>query len=199
MNDKQAFWCILQSAILPVARRAHADLSGPPAGPGDQPDEAKATIAGTLEQAIAKTKDSEPPPDEVGGGAFWRDFDAISRQTRKKVSWMFHLNFALAVGLAALFLVGIGGAVLTAIAARENIWPVVFEGASAVSFVTLLVTNPQKRVWAAIRISNAFDTLSLEYRTRIQKCTLSGTIGNKLQCCANEYKLFREDANSLFV
>jgi hypothetical protein len=199
MNTEQLIWSAFNSAMVPLAQRAVKDLEDVQRGAAVGSKVELPTDAGVkLKEALQSINSTAPPLPPVAAVALGEDYDGVFKEARQQVSWYFRLHLVLAIGLIAIFLIGVGGAVVSAIVEKgASIWSAIFGGVSITSAFGIFATRPLQMIQAAIIVANRIDLVQLRYKGDLEDCTQFATLDEKRTCREKAWTAMKQELDLL--
>ncbi len=196
---RRVFWSALNSAMLPLARRAYDDLNdqtkrGVEAqGPPDVPPELLAQLGGAVQAAPS----GGPPPPLIAAAALGEDYDGVFRAARRRAAWYFALHLVVATGTIVIFLGAGGGAVVSAVGWGVSVWTWVFGGLSVGSAFGWFVTRPLRMLQVALVTITRLDLLQLRHKQRVRDCERHRTLTERMDCRTQAWNALKEELDVL--
>ena len=110
------------------------------------------------------------------------DPDAVFGDARKRIERVFRLNVFLLLGLGLVLLVGIGGAIYSALFLQQSIWTFVFGGVAVADVIGVYIFKPITAINRALVSTQQLDLLYLRLREGLKGCDELEDVGEKLAC-----------------
>lgn len=146
----------------------------------------------TEEEAIRRSAGS-PPQRELGTTALALDSREVFDTARKRIDLVFKLNLILAVTLAVILIVGVAGAVISAVFLNQSIWALVFGGVSVADVVGALALKPLKAVNSAIVSTQRLEVLHLGLQDLLDACRQHESLEVRIDCLSDTYDTMHEE------
>jgi hypothetical protein len=108
--------------------------------------------------------------------------EAVFGDARKRIALVFKINLAVSIVLAAILLVGIGGAVYSAVFIQKAIWSLAFGGLSVADLIGVYVFKPLSAINAALIGATRLDTLQLRLNQQLSQCAGHDDLEARIRC-----------------
>ncbi len=203
----------LAAAAAPYVQEAAATLQSRPAAEGSVPQmhaPAPAMDLSSVESAGGVVALSRAAIAEGAGGAVDSkrtlaitragaalDSDAVFSDARQRIERVFRLNVILLLTLALLLLVGIGGAIYSALFLDQNTWTLVFGGVAVADLIGIYVFKPITAINRALVSTQQLDMLYLRLREGLRGCDTLADVNEKLACRDKVWDKVWEDLSAL--
>lgn len=201
----------LTAAAAPIAGKA-VTVDSPRAGDDGpimptslaQGDLASAEIVdGTM--ALSREAIKEKPGGVVGSksnraiirAGVALDPDTVFSDARKRIERVFRLNVILLLTLAILLLVGIGGAIYSALFLQTSTWTLIFGGVAVADLIGIYVFKPITAINRALVSTQQLDLLYLRLREGLKGCDELQDVNEKLACREALWDKVWEDLSAL--
>jgi len=133
----------------------------------------------------------------VGTLALATSPDALFRDARRRIAMVFRLNFGVALVLATILLMGIAGAIISAVFLRQNTWALAFGGVTVADLLGVYVFKPLKVINASLVATQRLDSIHLRLHKQLPECDQLETPKERLQCQTELWKSIESELASL--
>lgn len=130
----------------------------------------------------AKLIDSPIDERTAAGVALALKPDHVFRDARRRIDLVFKLNLGVAIILALILLLGLGGAVVSAVFLGRDIWAMVFGGVAMADIIGLFIFKPLTAINAAIIASQRLDVIHLRVREQLTLCNEHADLERRIKC-----------------
>jgi hypothetical protein len=201
----------LAAASAPIVKEAAARLETTPAADGPILPAALAKgDLGSVEiddgfmtlSRVAIGDGEESPLESTSSRAVTRagvalDPDVVFSDARKRIERVFRLNVILLLALAVLLLIGIGGAIYSALVWQQNMWTLIFGGVAVADVIGIYVFKPITAINRALVSTQQLDLLYLRLREGLKGCEELQDVNEKLACRDALWDKVWEDLSAL--
>ena len=123
--------------------------------------------------------------------------DAVFRDARRRIELVFKINLAVAIVLAVILLIGIGGAVFSAVFLQRDVWTIAFGGVSVADLIGLYAFKPLTAINSAIVASQRLDATHLRLREQLQSCDEHKALKDRIECQSAVWDTIQKELASL--
>jgi hypothetical protein len=107
----------------------------------------------------------------VGVAAISIDAESVMRDARERIARMLRINIVLAVVLAGILVLGLGGVVVTGIVLNDGVAALVFGGMSVADAFALAFTKPFALISATVVAGQRLEVVHLRLREELERCS----------------------------
>ncbi len=119
---------------------------------------------------------------DIGAIALSISSESVLFSARRRIELVFRINLALAIALAVIFMGGIAGAIVSALAFGNSSWILVFGGVSAADILGVLAFKPLKEIHKALIATQRLDILHLSLQKQLELCDQHKDLEDRFRC-----------------
>lgn len=134
---------------------------------------------------------------EVGAAALAIDADSVFRDARKRVARLLTINIALAIVLASILVIGLGGVVIAGIVLGRATATLVFGGMTFADVLALAFTRPFSVIGQTVVQGQRLDIAHLRLREQLRECDTYGSPSEKFECRTRAWDSIQAELRSL--
>jgi hypothetical protein len=166
-------------------------------------------VGEALEEAAGRTRSSQWPlhtdrsqaaegrSAELGVAAISIDVDSVMRDARQRVARMLRINIALAVVLAGILVIGLGGVVIAGVILGKGTAAAVFGGMSVADVFALAFTKPFALISGAVVAGQRLEVVHLRLRQELEGCNAFEDADRRLRCRRQVWQDVQAELRSL--